>query len=426
MFGIRRVDWTRAREELRKPSGAAAFRNLVRSLASHGLQSPQILESPFSVVWSLSRRCNLRCEHCYQDGGPGSSDELSFEEKLRVADQLADAGVALVVLSGGEPLLDEHIFALVRRLVEGGVAVGLDSNGTMIDAPTATKLKESGVQSIQISIDSASAAQHDRFRGMPGAFHRSLEAVRACSAEDIFTTVATTVTRHNFDEIGELVEIAKKYGARRIAIFDLIPAGRGRSIIRDELESEQRIALMKHAEAWSLEGGVEVALELPQFGVYNLQGGGTHRGGASLGPTDLSLERLTVTCYFNLSGDRNPYRPIASYLGGCPAGRLYCNIQPNGDVTPCMFMPSYPVAGNLRSMGFQQIWNDSEVFQNLRDRNRLNGSCLKCRFKLVCGGCRAKAAAFAGDYLGTDPTCSLRLLTQSKIYRITVEEASTV
>jgi radical SAM protein with 4Fe4S-binding SPASM domain len=406
MFGIRDVDWDRAREEMRKPSSLMAFRNMITSLASQGLRIPQTLTSPLAVVWSLSRRCNLRCAHCYQEGGMQSSDELSLEEKLVVADQLAEAGVALVVLSGGEPLLDENVFTLIERLTSTGVAVGLDSNGTMIDDETAMRLKRSGISSIQISIDSSSAEKHDRFRGMNGAFWSSLRAVESCARAGIFTTVATTVTRDNFLEMADMKDIAGKFGARRFAIFDLIPAGRGKSLMPEALRPEQRMALMRSVEEWSLQGDMQVMLELPQLAVHTLKGNPTHTSSGRLGPDEFSVERLTVTCYFNLSGERNPYLPIASYLGGCPAGRLYCNIQPNGNVTPCMFMPSYPVAGNLKSESFERIWNHSEVFTRLRDRELLNGSCMKCRYKFVCGGCRAKAAALSRDYLGPDPTCS--------------------
>jgi radical SAM protein with 4Fe4S-binding SPASM domain len=120
----------------------------------------------------------------------------------------------------------------------------------------------------------------------------------------------------------------------------------------------------------------------------------------------LSIERLSVSTFFDCAGRRNVYRKYAPYLGGCPAGRIYCNIQPNGDVTPCMFMPEYPVAGNLRKQSFKEIWN-SETFQTLRDRTRLKGKCRECKFAIVCGGCRAKAAAHEGDYLASDPTCPI-------------------
>jgi radical SAM protein with 4Fe4S-binding SPASM domain len=120
----------------------------------------------------------------------------------------------------------------------------------------------------------------------------------------------------------------------------------------------------------------------------------------------LSIERFTVSTFFDCAGRDNVYRRFAPYLGGCPAGRIYCNIQPNGDVTPCMFMPEYPVAGNLKTQSFEETWN-SQTFQALRDRTCLKGKCRECKFTVVCGGCRAKAAAYEGDYLASDPTCPI-------------------
>lgn len=150
----------------------------------------------------------------------------------------------------------------------------------------------------------------------------------------------------------------------------------------------------------------EVFTELPQFVVYSSIGNG--ESVSDLPEAALSVDRFTVSSFFDCAGRGNIYKKLAPYLGGCPAGRLYCNIQPNGNVTPCMFMPDYPVAGNLRKQSFEEIWN-SETFRALRDRTLLKGKCRECPFAVVCGGCRAKAAAYVGDYLASDPTCPIRL-----------------
>jgi radical SAM protein with 4Fe4S-binding SPASM domain len=150
---------------------------------------------------------------------------------------------------------------------------------------------------------------------------------------------------------------------------------------------------------------MEVFTELPQFIVYSSQGNGESISDDS--QKALSIERYTVSSFFDCAGTNNFYRKFAAYLGGCPAGRIYCNIQPNGNVTPCMFMPTYPVAGNLREQTFEEIWN-SPTFEALRDRTNIKGKCGECRFVDVCGGCRAKAAAYEGDYCASDPTCPIQ------------------
>jgi radical SAM protein with 4Fe4S-binding SPASM domain len=149
----------------------------------------------------------------------------------------------------------------------------------------------------------------------------------------------------------------------------------------------------------------ELFTELPQFIVYSSFDDG--ESGSDDSEKALSVERFTVSSFFDCVGKNNFYRKFAPYLGGCPAGRLYCNIQPGGEVTPCMFMPDYPIAGNLKNQSFEGIWN-SPIFEALRERTRLKGECQECRYVNVCGGCRAKAAAYESDYLASDPTCPIK------------------
>lgn len=170
------------------------------------------------------------------------------------------------------------------------------------------------------------------------------------------------------------------------------------------LSPDQLRQLMALVKQESSRNGVEVFTELPQFVVYSSTG--EEDSASDRIDQPLSIERFTVSTFFDCAGRDSVYRRFAPYLGGCPAGRIYCNIQPNGDVTPCMFMPEYPVAGNLKTQSFEETWN-SQTFQALRDRAYLKGRCRECKFAVVCGGCRAKAAAYEGDYLASDPTCPI-------------------
>jgi radical SAM protein with 4Fe4S-binding SPASM domain len=343
--------------------------------------------------------------HCYQNAGRPSSDELTLDQQLSIVDQLARAGVSMIVLSGGEPLTNPNLGRLIDRIRRYEIAVSIDTNGVLMDRDVVETLKRSGVTSVELSLDSVNPASHDRFRGLNGAFDKTLKALEICSEAGIFTTVATTVTALNFEDSSKLIALARNHGAERVVFFDLIPAGRGRDIEGLRLTRHQLLDLMALVKKESAQNGIEVFIELPQFVIYSALGEGevpsNHPERA------LRVERFTVSTFFDCAGRGNVYRKFAPYLGGCPAGRIYCNIQPNGDVTPCMFMPEYPVAGNLKTQSFAEIWN-SATFQALRDRTRLEGECGKCRFTAVCGGCRAKAAAYEGDYLDSDPTCPIR------------------
>lgn len=390
---------------LREEAGQRGAWNLLKSIAEYGITTPQRLRAPVSVVWSLSYRCNLRCKHCYQNASEPSSDELTIDEQLNVADQMARAGVSLVVLSGGEPLANPNLGRLIERIREHKMAVSIDSNGVLLDAEKVQYLKELGVSSVELSLDSVNSEAHDRFRGLDGAFEKTLRAVDLCSAAGIFTTVATTATMLNHPESRELISLARNHGAERVVFFDLIPTGRGREIQDLQLPCSKRLELMALVRKECSNERGEVFTELPQFVVYSSNGDGDSISDDST--KALSVERFTVSSFFDCAGPNNLYRRFAAYLGGCPAGRLYCNIQPNGDVTPCMFMPNYPIAGNLRTQPFEEVWN-GPVFERLRERDFLKGKCRECRHVNVCGGCRAKAAAYEGDYLGSDPTCPIQ------------------
>lgn len=391
---------------LQEEAGQRAAWNLLKSVSEYGIKTPQRLKAPVSVVWSLSYRCNLHCMHCYQNANHSSQDELGIDEQLNIVDQMARAGVSLVVLSGGEPLTNLNLGILIERIREHGMAVSIDSNGVLVDRKTVQYLKQLGVNSVELSLDSVNAESHDRFRGLKGAFKRTLDAVELCSEAGIFTTVATTVTTLNHAESGELISLARRHGAGRVVFFDLIPTGRGREVQGLRLSRLQLLELMALVRKQCSREESEVFTELPQFVVYSSSGDGDSLSDDP--ERALSVERFTISSFFDCAGRGNIYRRFAAYLGGCPAGRLYCNIQPNGDVTPCMFMPDYPVAGNLRSQSFQDIWN-SPTFEALRERGSLTGECHECRFVAVCGGCRAKAAAYRGDYLASDPTCPIQV-----------------
>jgi radical SAM protein with 4Fe4S-binding SPASM domain len=390
---------------LQEEAGRRAAWNLLKSVSDYGIETPQRLKAPVSVVWSLSYQCNLRCMHCYQNASQRSPDELTLDEQLKIVDQMARAGVSLIVLSGGEPLVNHNLGTLIERIKKKKMAVSIDSNGVLLNKDTIQYLKQLGVNSIELSLDSVNAVSHDRFRGFDGAFKKTLEAVKLCSEAGIFTTVATTATKLNHAEGSDLIALARSRGAARVVFFDLIPAGRGREIRWLQLSGVQLLQLMALVKKECSREGNEVFTELPQYVVYSSTGNGDS---VSDDPgRALSIERFTVSSSFDCAGEGNVYRKFAAYLGGCPAGRLYCNIQPNGDVTPCMFMPDYPVAGNLRSQSFDEIWN-SPTFEALRERRCLKGKCRECRFVTVCGGCRAKAAAYESDYLASDPTCPIQ------------------
>ncbi|MEM3589902.1 MAG: radical SAM protein [Candidatus Bathyarchaeia archaeon] len=382
------VDYGDLANYIRDPIVRRGLSSVLMGIGKFGITKPQLLNAPFLVVWNFTNACNLKCKHCYQSARARSPDELGLEEKLRLIDELAEAGVVSIAFSGGEPLLSPDFFETARRASERGMFVALATNGTLITREVAKKLKGSGVGYVEISLDSATPKAHDGFRGVEGAFERAIQAVAHCAEEGIFTCVATTVTKMNLQEVPRLIELSKELGAKRFMAFNFIPTGRGRDIVGMDLSPEEREGLLRALYEESNKG-IQVLSTAPQYARVCLEA--SH--GLLISPT-----------HFYIGHAEWDLGILAEFIGGCGAGRLYCAIQPNGDVTPCVFMPSL-VVGNIRDRGFLEIWHGSDAMNRMRRRDLLSGNCGQCPYKFICGGCRARALAYFEDFMAPDPGC---------------------
>ena len=161
---------------LQEAAGRRALWNLLKSISEYGVGTPQTMRAPLSVVWSLSYGCNLRCMHCYQNASRPSSDELTVDQQMDIVDQMAREGVSMTVLSGGEPLTNPNLDALIERIRKHDIAISIDSNGVLMDKGVVESLKRAGVASVELSLDSVDPIAHDRFRGLDGAFNKTLDA----------------------------------------------------------------------------------------------------------------------------------------------------------------------------------------------------------------------------------------------------------
>lgn len=334
---------------------------------------------PYLVAVNLTRRCNLACAHCYMDADQRSRPAPGELSDTDLLDLFRDLGTrapgTILVLTGGEPLLHPGL----ENLVSGGRAAGLrmvlGTNGVLLTAEKAARLKAAGLEGMGISLDSVSAKSHDAFRGMVGAFARTTEAVRLCREAGLHAQIHFTVTRGNKAEIRAAVAMAKQLGAAIINFFFLVCVGRGES--RMDLQPEE----------------YETALRE----IAGLQG-----------ESQGILVQTRCTPHFKRvlheADPENPYTRAAGYDGGgCLAASRYCRITPTGEVTPCPYIELS--AGNVGNGGFWNIWDKSRLFTSLRDPQLLEGRCGGCEYKLLCGGCRARALVDAGNLMGEDPSC---------------------
>lgn len=360
--------------------------NLARSVAEYGATRPQNFASPLLVVWNFTNLCNLRCLHCYQNAGQ-KTPQLSLEERLRVIDELDANFVPTLAFSGGEPLCDPEFFAVAKYAAEKEIYLSVATNGTLLTEDMCKKLKDHGIQYVEVSLESATSEYHDRFRGIPGLWERTVRGIENAIRAGLLVGVAPTVTRENLHELPALYRFVRDLGAHRFYVFNFIPTGRGREILDQDLSPEEREAMLEFLYGCLMEKNIQVFSTSPQFGRKCVE---------------KDPEGIVITGHYSVAEGRLA-RVGAEYVGGCGAGRAYCALQPDGTVTPCVFMP-IPV-GRVPERPLKEIWDTSKVLRELRNRLLYRGHCGVCEFRAVCGGCRARAYAYFGDYLGPDPGC---------------------
>ena len=325
--------------------------------------------TPSLISWNLTKKCNLRCPHCYMEAGSKADRELTTQECIHLLDEMKALGTEMVILTGGEPLLRKDIFDIAAYASELGMWVVMGTNGVLITDRVAQKMVACGVKGVGISIDSIDPEKHDRFRGGPNAWNHSVRALEICRAQGLEVLVQTTVMAMNYDEIPSLIDFAREKGAWSFNLYFLVQTGRGQEM--NDLSPAQTHAMLSDL--------VEVQ--------------DRHRP---------MLVRSKCAPQFKQIAYEKGLGGLES--GGCMAGTEYGRITPEGDVTPCPYMTE--IAGNVTEKSFTEIWRNAPVLQQLRDTKQLKGRCGRCEFNTLCGGCRCRAYAAYGDYLEEDPACT--------------------
>ncbi len=375
------------REALRDPAVRRGVALVIEGVARYGVTVPQKLPAPFLVVWNFTNMCNLRCKHCYQRADRPLPSELSLEEKLKLVEEIDKAGVAAVALSGGEPTIHPHFERVVSALAQRGIYVAVATNGWVFaDIRRLERAKKLGVRYVEVSVDSVEPEKHDKFRGVKGAWQRAVTALRNCVRLGLNHAMAVTLTRENIDELEAFFDLAEELGVRKIVFFNFVPVGRGEENEWLDLSPREREEALRKIYRESVRRGIEAYSTAPQYARIVLE----ESGGREVIPTHFYIRDPIV-------------KAVAEYVGGCGAGRIYAALEPDGRVTPCVFMPI--AVGSVRVKSFREIWETAPLFHMLRDRSKLKGYCGRCPYRNVCGGCRARALAYTGDPLGPDPGC---------------------
>jgi radical SAM protein with 4Fe4S-binding SPASM domain len=354
----------------------------------------------YSVSWNLTRRCNVHCAHCYLSAFPGAdaSGELSTGECRRIMDEIAQVNPnVFLILTGGEPLLRKDLFELASAASEKGFTVVVGTNGVLLRDKQARLLREHGVQGASLSLDSTDARKHDAFRRLPGAWEGAVRATKVLRGESLDFSLHMAVTDWNVEEIPAMIDLAWELGAKVLNFFFLVRTGRGARLTDITADQYEKI-LTYLAKAQGVgNGGSHPAPSVweAQEDPWSVPAG--HAGA-------LLLRAKCAPHFRRIIWELDPASPLLKNYahGSCPAGKYYCRITPEGEVTPCPYMPVS--AGNLRERSFADLWESAGVFNDLREP-RLGGRCGDCEFRKICGGCRCRAYATSGDYLAEDPAC---------------------
>lgn len=339
--------------------------------------------TPRLVAWEITRNCNLACIHCRASATNGPYEgELDTSTALRLLDEIAEVGSPIIILTGGEPLLRKDIFEIARHGTQSGLRMVMAPNGTLITEAIAEKMKESGIQRISISIDGATKESHDAFRGVAGALEGALRGIDLAKQAGIEFQINTTITHANLDQITQIQDLAVELGAVAHHIFLLVPTGRGKYILDQEIDAE------------------EYERTLDWF--YDRHG-----------HTSMQLKATCAPHYYRIlrqrakqEGKQVTFKThgLDAVTRGCLAGTGFCFISHRGTVQPCGFLSLE--CGDITRSSFADVWKHSEVFTTLRDFGKLKGKCGDCEYKRVCGGCRARAYEATGDFLAEEPLCA--------------------
>jgi AdoMet-dependent heme synthase len=396
----------------------------------NGHQSAKTEFKPRLIFWEVTKGCNLRCVHCRATATELSSpSDLPTKKALEIIDQIITVSNPILVLSGGEPLYRSDIFQLARYAGDKGLRVALATNGTLVTKDVARMIADSRIKRVSISLDGADPATHDTFRGIPGAFEAALYGFRNLKEVGMSVQINMTIARHNAEQLPRVLELAKSVGADALHTFLLVPVGCGVDIAADQMVPPEEYERMLN---WfydrSLEGGIELkATCAPHYFRVVRQRRIADRRAAeaaaksvpahspvhpdAIGPTDMLMPGGTGISLRpqgpppgrhtgHPGGDPNDMNAMTK---GCLAGTGVCFISHEGEVFPCGYLPA--IAGDLRKQQFADIWVNATVFNELRDTENLKGKCGCCEFRNVCMGCRARAFAATGDYLGEEPFC---------------------
>ena len=357
-------------------------------------KTPDVIVPEVRVVaWEITRRCNLLCAHCRASSVDGAYEgEMSTQECFGIIDGILEVGRPILILSGGEPLMRQDLFEVAAYAVGRGLRVALGTNGTLINEELATRAAGVPISRVGVSLDFPDAEMQDRFRGKEGSFEAAWAGINTARRAGLEVQINSTITSLNVHRLDELLAMALDLGAVAFHPFMLVPTGRGKGLGDFELSAGEYERVLNWVYDKQAELGDRIFMKPTDAPHYFRIVSQRKRAGDRTDPA--------------AGGGRTPghrHGSLNTLTRGCMAGAGFCFISHRGRVQGCGYLDVE--AGDLRQQDFKTIWNDSPLFRDLRDLSGLKGKCGACEYKIVCGGCRARAYEATGDWMASEPYC---------------------
>jgi radical SAM protein len=360
-------------------------------------------ETPFLAIWEVTQSCDLACKHCRAAAQPiAHPDELTNAESKDLIDQVAAMHVPIFVFTGGDPLKRSDVFELIRYAADKGVQVALTPSATpLLTRDAIFKLKEAGLVRLGISLDGSTPEIHDTFRGLPGAWARTIQAISWANEAGIPIQVHTTISRHNANDLDNLCALFEKMAIVMWNVFFLVPVGRGQ--IADLLSGEEfeevfgKIYELSHRVDFQIKTteAMHYRRYLLQHNLEERRIGHGHPHNLALAPQAYEPGAPTADAKVRTMGWAT--RRVND-------GKGFLFVSHTGNVYPSGFLPIH--AGNVKQTPLSEIYREAPIFKSLRDTSKLEGKCGACEYKEICGGSRARAYALTGDPLAQEPCCT--------------------
>jgi len=344
------------------------------------------------VIFNITKRCNLKCSHCYLESQDKQyKGELSWSKIKKIIDIFGKIKIPVLLLSGGEPLMHKDIFKIIDYAKNKSIRVGLSTNGTLISKSIARRLKDIGIDYVGVSIDGRRQI-HDKIRNLDGAYDAALTGLINSLEKGLKTGIRFMINKINVSELPEILDLCVQEKIPRFCMYHLVYAGRGRALIDEDIDNPTRRKIVDFL--------IKRTLELKR-----------QKQDIEILTVDNHADGIYIYNYLkqnNQAGQEKALELIKLH-GGCSAGTKVVDISPEGNISACQFWWDH-ILGNISKQDFNTIWMNEKdnMLRQLRSKAAsLKGKCGRCRFKSYCGGCRIRAAQTYNDFFQEDPCCYL-------------------